>query len=84
MITETRKNTSEISERTRKEYYLLLDNGEPVGVCTNHKFAESCLELYACEKRAAKMVGFNLYAYEDGSEIHTITIKPVKKLKTAR
>ena len=84
MITETRKNTSEISKKTKKEYFLLMDNDEPVGVCTNQKYAESCLELYACEKSAAKMVGFNLYAYQDSSGIHTITIRPVKKLKTAR
>ena len=84
MITKTNGNDGRISERTRREYYVLMDDGNPVGVCSTIESARACLEVIAQERKAGKIEGTDAYLYEDSSGSHAMTIRNVRRMKMVR
>lgn len=84
MIEKTHKNSPGISDRTTKEYYLLVDDHKVVGVCTSIESALYCAEVYAREKKAGRIEGKNIYIYDDSSGEHVISLEKVKRLKAKK
>lgn len=84
MITGAKPNEPRISEKTTKEYYVIMDDGNPVGVCTERD-ADACLDAYALKKDATQSIGnWRVYFYRDSSGVHCITLRKVPRMKTAR
>lgn len=83
MIENTRNTKPEISDKTRKNYYVLMDDSNIVGVCTTEYCAWGCADSYAKEKNAKKSGIEHVYVYEDEFGSHSITIKKSKRLKLA-
>lgn len=84
MIKGSRSNKSRISERTTKEYYVLMDGDNPVGVCPE-KDALQCFYLYAESKDAVKIPDSHAFIYEDSSGYYRlITLQVVPRMKMAR
>ena len=82
MITGTKKNEPRISDKTTKEYYVIMDDGELVGVSTTIEMARSCLDAYASRRNGVgKLEGMDVYVYEDSSGAHMITIRAVSRMK---
>jgi len=84
MITGTKKSSSNISDKTRRKYYLLMKDGEPLGVCTLYESAQACLAEIARERKAGKIEGEDAYIYSDSSGVHIISIRIVGRLKMTR
>lgn len=84
MITETKNTKKKISERTTKEYYVIMDDCVPVGVCTERD-ADACLGAYA-EKKNAIMCSncWRVFLYGDSSGEHCITLRKVPRMKMSR
>lgn len=85
MITGAKSNEPKISERTTKEYYVIMDDYNPVGVSTSIEMARSCLDVYASSRNGAgKLEDMDVYVYDDSSGAHMITIRAVPRMKMAR
>lgn len=66
---------------SRKEYYLLVIDHKPEGICTSFETAQACAKCFA-EKYNAKEIGTDdVYIYEDGSGKHLITIERIKRIR---
>lgn len=83
MITGVKSNEPRISGKTTKGYYVIMDDGNPVGVCTE-KDANLCLNAYASSKKAIHVFGENVYLYDGPSGTCCITIRKVPRMKMAR
>lgn len=84
MISSTNKTKGRISTRTTRMYYVLMDDGNPVGVCTTLESARVCLDEYTSKHNGAgKLEDMDVYVYEDSSGGHMITIRVVPRMKTA-
>lgn len=84
MITGMKSNEPRISRKTTKEYWLVMDDGNPVGVCTERD-ADACLDAYALKKGATRSVGnWRVYFYGDSSGVHCITLRKVPRMKIVR
>ena len=81
MITGVKSNEPKISEKTTKEYYVIMDDGNPVGVCSE-KDALLCLDAYAKTKTAC-LYRLNIYVYLDNGP-HLITMRKVPRMKMSR
>ena len=84
MITGAKKTGSNISDKTRRKYYLLMKDSEPLGVCTLYESAQACLAEIARERKAGKIEGEDAYIYSDSSGVHIISIRIVGRLKMTR
>jgi len=84
MITGVKSNEPKISDKTTKEYYVIMDDGNPVGVCTERD-ADACLDVYANKKGAAMCSdNWRVYIYGDSSGSHCITLRKIPRMKMAR
>lgn len=84
MIEGTKTNKMKISNRTDKDYFVLMDNCNPIGVCTSIESARMCLQIIAEENRARKIGGEDIYVYEDSFDGHVLNIRKVPKKKAVR
>lgn len=84
MIEGTKASKPKISEKTTKKYFIIMDDTNPVGVCTSIEMARSCLEEYASKRNTGKLEDMDIYIYEDSSGAHMITIKVVPRMKMAK
>lgn len=82
MITGAKSNEPRVSEKTTKEYYVIMDDGNPIGVCSERD-AFLCLEAYA-KTKTASICRLNVYVYLDKSGPHLITIRKVPRMKIVR
>ena len=80
MISGERKTKEKGGKVSKKDYYLLMDDCTPVGICTKLETALDCLSNYAGEKNA-KWLSRDCYRYKDEKGVHFITLKAVKRLK---
>lgn len=82
MITNTRRtyDTNEI-KKGRKDYFLLIVDHKPEGVCTSFEVAQACAKCFA-EKHKAKEIDSNdVYIYEDKDGRHLISIERIKRIR---
>ena len=82
MITNSRRSyKSESIKESRKDYYLIIDNHRPIGVCTSFEIAQACAKCFAKEHSAKEIDGNDVYIYEDESGKHLISIETVKRIR---
>lgn len=82
MITNTRRtyDPNEI-KKSRKDYFMLIVDHKPEGVCTSFEVAQACAKCFA-EKHKAKEIDSNdVYIYEDESGRHLISIERIKRIR---
>lgn len=77
MIENTRHSAK--MKDTRKDYYLITDNHQPIGVCTSENMGEICLCELA-KKHGATMLNQKLCIYNDDSGEHLLRCEPVRKM----
>ena len=85
MIEGAKASKPKISEKTTKNYFIIMDDMIPVGACTSIEMARSCLDVYASKKRnTGKIEDMDVYIYEDSSGAHMITIRVVPRMKMVK
>lgn len=67
--------------RSRKEYYLLVIDHKPEGVCTSFEIAQACAKCFAEKYNAKEIDGNDVYIYEDESGKHLISIERIKRIR---
>ena len=77
MIENTRHSAR--MKDTRKDYYLITDNHQPIGVCTSESMGEICLCELARE-HSAIMLNQKVFIYKDDSGEHLLRCESVKKM----
>ena len=65
--------------KSRKEYYLLIKDNSPIGICMDLDEARQCLGKYT--EKGAKKVDEDICVYEDKSGRHIVTINKIRKIK---
>ena len=83
MITGVKSNEPKISDKTTKEYYVIMDDGNPVGVCTKRD-ASICFAMYTVEKDAKWVQQLRAHFYEDSSGFHEVKLVKVPRMKMSR
>lgn len=82
MITSTKRNyDSENIKRSQKDYYLLIVDHKPEGVCTSFEIAQACAKCFAQKYNAKEIDGNDVYMYEDQNGKHLISIEPIKRIR---
>ena len=82
MITNSRRSyKSESIKESRKDYYLIIDNHRPMGVCTSFEIAQACAKCFAEKHNAKEVDGNDVYIYEDESGRHLISIETIKRIR---
>ncbi len=71
---------SDSIKQSRKDYYLLMDDHRPFGICTNRDSATGCIKNLASEKKAEELC-WNCYRYKDDAGEHFITAQVIKRIK---
>ena len=84
MIKGTKTTESRISKRTTKEYWLVMDGHNPVGVCTSLEAARIGASELAKEKSAGLIDGTDIYVYQDDVGNHYITLQLVRRMKLVK
>ena len=81
---DKRKYASGKITKSRSDYYLIMVDNRPMGVCTRFEEAQACAKCYA-EEYNAKEVGTNdVYNWDDASGSHYITIQIITRLRMPR
>lgn len=82
MIKNTKRSyNSDSIKRSRKNYYLIVIDHRPEGICTSFEIAQACARCYA-EKYGAKEIDDNdVYIYEDDYGKHLISIELIKRIR---
>ena len=82
MITNTQRSyDSDSIKRSRKDYYLIVVDHKPEGICTSFEVAQACAKCFA-EKYGAKEIDDNdVYIYSDASGKHLISIETIKRIR---
>lgn len=82
MITNSRRTyESDSIKKSRKDYYLLIVDHKPEGICTSFEVAQACAKCYAEKYGAKEIDGDDVYIYEDSSGKHLITIEQIKRIR---
>lgn len=82
MITNAKRNyDSETICKSRKEYYLLIIDHKPEGICTSFENAQACAKCFAEKYGAKEIDGNDVYMYEDQNGKHLISIEPIKRIR---
>ena len=66
---------------SRKDYYLLVVDFQPVGICTQFEIAQACAKCYAKKYNASEIEGEDVYIYEDENGKHLISIRKIKRIR---
>lgn len=82
MIENTKRNyKSESIKKSRKEYYLLIVDHKPEGICTSFEVAQACAKCFAQKYNAKEIDGDDVYLYEDKDGKHLICIERIKRIR---
>lgn len=82
MITSTKRNyDSENIKRSQKDYYLLIVDHKPEGICTSFEIAQACAKCFAQKYNAKEIDGNDVYMYEDQNGKHLISIEPINRIR---
>lgn len=82
MIENTKRSYNSGSiKRSRKEYYLLMVDHKPEGICTSFETAQACAKCFAEKYKAREIDGNDVYIYEDAFGKHLISIERIKRLR---
>ena len=82
MITNTKQSyDSESIKMSRKDYYLIIVDHKPEGICTRFETAQACAKCFAKKYNAKEIDGDDVYIYEDSSGKHLITIESIKRIR---
>jgi len=82
MITNPQRSyDSDSIKRSRKNYYLIVVDHKPEGICTSFEVAQACAKCFAERYGAKEIDGNDVYLYEDSSGKHLISIETVKRLR---
>ena len=82
MITNTRRSyDSDSIKRSKKDYYLIVVDRRPEGICTSFENAQACAKCFAKIYNAKEIDSDDIYLYEDESGKHLITIEPIKRIR---
>ena len=85
MISKTKSNGGEISDRTTRDYYLLIDDRRVIGMSTTLIEARACAEVIVREKWGKKVEDADVWIYHDATgAVKVMTVEPVRKLKLKR
>ena len=66
---------------SRKDYYLLVVDHKPMGICTRFETAQACAKCYAKKYDAREIDGDDVYIFEDEYGKHLITIESIKRIR---
>lgn len=81
MVTNSRKNVSkEEVKESKKDYYLLLVDNNPIGICTTWKNTVECIGQLMLQ-HGGKKINSSVYVYRDSDGGHILTVKALKRLK---
>lgn len=82
MITNARRtyDPNEI-KKSRKDYFLLIVDHKPEGVCTSFEVAQACAKCFAEKYKAKEIDSNDVYIYEDESGRHLISIERIKRIR---
>lgn len=82
MIENSKKNyDSDLIKASRKDYYLLVVDHRPMGICTRLETAQACAKCYAKKYGAREIDGDDVYIFEDESGKHLISIESIKRIR---
>jgi len=82
MISNTRRNySSETIKESRKDYFMVIVNHQPKGICTSFEVAQACAKCYAKQFDAKEIDGNDVYVYEDSDGRHLISIEKIKRIR---
>ena len=82
MIENAKRNYDSGSiKQSRKDYYLLVVDHKPEGICTSFEVAQACAKCYAKKHNAKEIDGDDVYIYEDSSGRHLISIEKIKRIR---
>jgi len=82
MIENSRKSyDSDYIKESRKDYYLLVVDHKPMGICTKFETAQACAKCYAKKYKAREIDGDDVYIFEDGDGKHLISIETIKRIR---
>lgn len=82
MIENTKRNYDSGSiKQSRKDYYLLVVDHKPEGICTSFEVAQACAKCYAKKHNAKEIDGDDVYIYEDSLGKHLISIEKIKRIR---
>lgn len=76
-----RSYSSEAIKKSRKDYYLLIVDHKPEGICTSFEIAQACAKCFAEKYNAKEIDGNDVYIYEDSNGRHLISIERVKRIR---
>lgn len=82
MIENTKRSyDSDSIKQSRKDYYLLIIDHKPKGICTSFEIAQACAKCFAKKYKAKEIDGDDVYIYEDSSGKHLISIETIKRIR---
>lgn len=82
MIGNTKRSyDSDSIKRSKKDYYLLIVDHKPEGICTSFEVAQACAKCYAEKHKAREVDEDDVYIYEDSSGKHLISIEKIKRIR---
>ena len=82
MIKNTKRSyDSDSIKRSKKDYYLLIVDHKPEGMCTSFEIAQACAKCYAKKHNAREVDEDDVYIYEDSSGKHLISIEKIKRIR---
>lgn len=82
MIKNTKRSyDSDSIKRSKKDYYLLIVDHKPEGICTSFEVAQACAKCYAEKHKAREVDEDDVYIYEDSSGKHLISIEKIKRIR---
>ena len=82
MIKNTKRSyDSDSIKRSKKDYYLLIVDHKPEGMCTSFEIAQACAKCYAEKHNAREVDEDDVYIYEDSSGKHLISIEKIKRIR---
>ena len=82
MIENTQRSyDSDSIKRSRKDYYLIVVDHRPEGICTSFETAQACAKCFARKHGAKEIEGNDVYIYQDSSGKHLISIEKIKRIR---
>lgn len=70
-----------VIKSSKKDYYLLIVDHKPEGICTSFENAQACAKCFAKKHNAKEIDGDDVYLYEDSSGKHLIYIERIKRIR---
>ena len=76
-----RSYDSDSIKRSRKDYYLIVVDHKPEGICTSFETAQACTKCFVKKYGAKEIEGNDVYIYQDSSGKHLISIEKIKRIR---